>query len=113
MRSESGYVTQPSIHAAVLTALVQKLRSDTFGSPASKVVLVGHSLGSLYSSVVLHTNPELVDGAVLTGIAFNVSNMRSSVIQQPRLASLQNPLKWGHLDGGWTTWVDVYGLIQG
>lgn len=102
------------MQASILEKLVQIIRSRKFSSPASKIVLVGHSLGSIISNVVLRSNPELVDAAVLTGIAYaGVDNSPSFQAKQIRLARLQNPAKWGGLDGGYMTWVDRSANIEG
>ncbi len=75
---------------------------------------MGHSLGSAFSNSVLNSDPGLVDAAVLTGIAYNVSNMGPwGEAKQMRLAKLQNPNRFGHLDGGWTVWVDIFANIEG
>lgn len=66
------------------------------------------------SNAVLRSNPGLVDAAVLTGVSYYGANGVPSVqAKQLRLASLQNPTKWGKLDGGWSTWVDLYSNIEG
>ncbi|KAK4942066.1 hypothetical protein LTR10_018102 [Elasticomyces elasticus] len=108
----SGYVAQMSNQAAVVTELIKLIRAGTFSSPPSKVVLVGHSLGSVMSNVVLHTDPELVDGALLTGIAYEANGAISNQVKQNRLANLYEPEKFGKLDGGYTVWVDIYSNIE-
>ncbi|KAL9114737.1 MAG: hypothetical protein Q9227_001416 [Pyrenula ochraceoflavens] len=103
-----------SIHASIIKELVKIIRSGKLGSSASKVALVGHSMGSVYSNAVLNSDPGLVDAAVLTGIAYNVTTKGvADQSKQKRLAKLQNPMKWGRLDGGWTVWVDIYSNIEG
>jgi pimeloyl-ACP methyl ester carboxylesterase len=78
-----------------------------------KVVLVGHSFGSILSNAVLATNPGLVDGAILTGIGYDIPDTSVSFeAWQPRLASLQSPARWRQLDGGYITWVDIYANIN-
>ncbi len=75
---------------------------------------MGHSLGSVYSNVVLSSDPGLVDAAILTGIAYNITSKGpADQANQYRLASIQDPLKWGGLDGGWQVWVDVYSNTEG
>ncbi|KAK5946190.1 hypothetical protein PMZ80_000331 [Knufia obscura] len=89
----SGYVAQSSIHASIIKELIKLLRSDKFGSPASKVALIGHSMGSAYSNSVLNSDPGLVDAAILTGIAYNITSKGiADQAKQSRLAKLQNPL---------------------
>jgi alpha-beta hydrolase superfamily lysophospholipase len=80
-----------SIYASIIKELVKLIRSDKFGSPASKVALVGHSLGSVYSNAVLNSDPGSVDAAILTDIAYNITDKGlSDRAQQPRLVRLQN-----------------------
>jgi hypothetical protein len=75
---------------------------------------VGHSLGSGYSNSVLHSDPDLVDAAILTGASYDTAGrILGYEAQQPRLARLQNTTQWGHLDGPWVNWVDKYAAIQG
>jgi len=92
--------------------LSKLIRSGKFCSSVSKLVLVGHSTGSVTTNSVLHTNPGLVDGAVLTGLAYNSSGVVSNQAKQLRLANLQNPAKWGKLDGGYMVWVDIFSTIE-
>jgi hypothetical protein len=61
---------------------------------------------------VLNSHPELIDAALLTGIAYNASSAVSSQAKQLRLARLHSPSKWGKLDGGWTVLVDIYANIE-
>jgi pimeloyl-ACP methyl ester carboxylesterase len=78
-------------------------------------VLLGHSLGSGVSQAVLRDAPELVDGALLTGIAYwaiGASGTIGETAKQNRIARLQNPAKWSHLDTGYTTWVDLFSYIE-
>ena len=70
-------------------------------------------MGSAYSNAVLNSDPDIVDAAVLTGIAYNITDgVASDQAFQPRLARLQNATKWGNRDGGWVTWVDIYANIE-
>jgi alpha-beta hydrolase superfamily lysophospholipase len=110
--SVSGYVTQISNQAAIITELVKLIRSGTFSSPPSKVVLLGHSLGSVLSNVVLNTDPELVDAALPTGTAYEASGSVSDQAKQLRLANLYEPEKFSKWDGGYTVWVDIYSNIE-
>lgn len=110
----SGYVLQASIQGAIIAELAKVIRAGQLGTPVSKIALVGHSLGSVFSNIALHSNSNLVDAAVLTGIAYNNTTKGvSDQAKQNRLAKLQEPLKWGHLDGGWNTWIDVFSNIEG
>lgn len=109
----SGYTTQASIHTALIQEISKLLRSDKFGAPASKIALVGHSMGSVYSNAALNSGPELVDAAILTGIAYNITTKGvADQAKQSRLANLDKSNKWSTLDGGWTVWVDIYSNIE-
>lgn len=110
----SGYQVQGPVQVALLEQLVMAIRSGKISTPPSKVVLVGHSLGSIISNAVLNSNPNLVDGAILTGIAYyGVSGQVATEVKQLRLASVANPAKWGDRDSGFLTWVDIYSNIEG
>lgn len=78
-----------------------------------KVVLVGHSFGNVLSNAILATSPSLVDGAVLTGIGYDILDTSLAFkAWQPRLASVQSPARWRRLDGGYITWVDIYANVN-
>lgn len=101
----SGYVAQVANQGAIAAQLSSLVRSGKFtsGSP-QKVVLLGHSMGSVYSTAAARSDPTLMDAAILTGIAF--SRVPASA-EAERLASESNPWKWGSLKG-YVTWVDKY-----
>jgi pimeloyl-ACP methyl ester carboxylesterase len=102
------------MQASIVGKLVTLIRSGKFCSPPSKVVLLGHSLGSAISNAVLRSDPGLVDAAVLTGIAYyGIDSVPSLEAKQLRLAKLQNPAKWSKFDGGYSTWVDIFANIEG
>jgi pimeloyl-ACP methyl ester carboxylesterase len=80
-----GYdVAQIPVHAEVIAQLTVLARSGKIASAAqphlqtvsipafTKVVHVGHSIGSVMTSVMLSTHPDLSDGAILT--AFILGN---------------------------------------
>jgi pimeloyl-ACP methyl ester carboxylesterase len=93
--------------------LTDIIRGGKFSAAAKKIVLVGHSFGSVVSNKLLAGNPDLVDGAVLTGIGYAVPD--TFVVfeaWQPRLARLQSPGWWRQLDGGYITWVDIFANIN-
>ena len=111
--SVSGYVSQVSIQVAALAELVNLIKSGKFCAPAQKVVVVGHSFGSVISNKLLVDYPDLVDGAVLTGIGYAVPDSAVSFeAWNPRLARLQSPGRWRQLDGGYVTWVDKFANIN-
>ncbi|KEF53280.1 uncharacterized protein A1O9_10728 [Exophiala aquamarina CBS 119918] len=107
----SGYVAQISMQASILAELIPLVRSGKFSSPPSKLVLLGHSLGSVVSNTVLNSHPEMVDATILTGIAYNTSSTIPNQAKQLRLAKLQNPTKWETLDG-YAVWMHIYSNNQ-
>lgn len=66
----SGYTNQASIQVSILTELTTAIRAGKYtggtGVP-EKLVLVGHSFGSVLSAAVVTAQPELAEGLVLTG----------------------------------------------
>ncbi|KAE8447325.1 hypothetical protein EG329_010883 [Mollisiaceae sp. DMI_Dod_QoI] len=113
----SGYTTQVSLQTTILAQLVNLTRSGHFASattpPPTKVILLGHSFGSVVSNYLLSTFPSLVDGAILTGIGYHVPDSDVAFeAWQPRLARLQSPGRWRQLDGGWVTWVDIWANVN-
>jgi len=110
--SVSGYVAQVSIQLAILQALVPQVRAGKFSAKPKNVVLLGHSFGSTVSNALLRATPDLVDGAVLTGIGYEIpSTSVSFEAFQPKLARLQSQ-KFKQLDGGYVTWVDVFANVN-
>jgi pimeloyl-ACP methyl ester carboxylesterase len=106
-------VAQVSIQVAILEQLVNKIRAGILCSIPKNIVLVGHSFGSVVSNALIATNPGLVDGVVLTGIGYAVPDTSVAFeAWQPRLARLQSPVKWGELDGGYITWVDIFANVN-
>ncbi|CZR53610.1 uncharacterized protein PAC_03490 [Phialocephala subalpina] len=110
----SGYQTQVSLQVAILSQLITLTRSGHFTpSPPAKVILLGHSFGSVVSNALLATNPALVDGAILTGIGYHVPDTAVSFeAWQVRVAGLVSPGRWRQLDGGWVTWVDIWANVN-
>ncbi|KAH8803052.1 Alpha/Beta hydrolase protein [Xylogone sp. PMI_703] len=109
----SGYVSQVSNQVAILEQLVKQLKAGKFGMKPKSVVLLGHSFGSVISNVLLTSNPDIVDAAVLTGIGYETpSSAETFLAWQPRLARLQSPGRWRQLDGGYITWVDIFSNIN-
>lgn len=87
------------MQACILDELIPLVRSSKFSSSPSKIVLLGHSFGSVVSNAVLSSHPEMVDAAILTGIAYNASSTIPNQTKQLRLAKLREPAKWRNLDG--------------
>ncbi|OLT09066.1 hypothetical protein BJF78_31320 [Pseudonocardia sp. CNS-139] len=56
-------------HAAVVRQLVPALRSGKLGQAFPKVVIVGHSYGTLVTYAAVGADPNLVDGVIATGVS--------------------------------------------
>lgn len=56
-------------HAEVVRQLVPALRSGALGQAFEKVVIVGHSYGTLVTYAAVGSHPDLVDGAIVTGVS--------------------------------------------
>ena len=91
-----------------------------FGSKVApkKIVLVGHSMGSAISDMLLANNPTIADGAILTGWSRD-SGVLNPAIPGPysatiglKLANFFSPARFGVYNSGWLTFTDVYGYIQ-
>lgn len=108
--SPSGYVPQVANQASVLQELIKQIRAGKLPYPAdTKLVLVGHSFGSVVSNAVLHSSPISVDAAVLTGVSYyGVVGSETLQAKQLRLANTVNAQRWGSLDNAYMTWVDKY-----
>ncbi|PVI08011.1 alpha/beta-hydrolase [Periconia macrospinosa] len=67
-----NYSALPQPQIQLLARMISSIREGKYTDSvkASKVVVVGHSLGSFISTGILSNYPDLVEGAVLTGIAF-------------------------------------------
>jgi pimeloyl-ACP methyl ester carboxylesterase len=118
LRSVSGYTNQASIQISIAVNLARLLRAGQYtskiGIPKS-LVLVGHSYGSLISNIFLAKFPTLADAAVLTGFAYAPQPSYTSVFlasQAARIASVQNPGKYAHLDTGYITFADLFAHVN-
>ncbi|TAQ84008.1 hypothetical protein B7494_g7666 [Chlorociboria aeruginascens] len=109
----SGYISQVSVQVAALEQLVLALRAGKIGTTPRNVILIGHSFGSVVSNGLLTLNPNIIDGAVLTGIGYEAPSIAVTYeALQPRLARLASPSKWGGLDSGYLTWIDIFSNIN-
>ncbi|KAF2261870.1 alpha/beta-hydrolase [Lojkania enalia] len=115
----SGYVNQLSIQTELLAKIVKSVRAGKYTGKiqAEKIILVGHSFGSSISNELVATYPDLVEGAVLTGIGYDSGN--SSTIAVPyipsifsnRIASMQSSA-FKHLDTGYLGFGDIYSHVE-
>ncbi|PMD26058.1 alpha/beta-hydrolase [Hyaloscypha hepaticicola] len=117
----SGYVAQIPINVGVLEQLTNYIRSGSLSLAGNKykpnkIVLLGHSVGSIISNALLVTNPTIADGAVLTGWSPN-SGLLAAIPCifagiQAKIAKTVNPARWGAYDNGWFTVIDIYAYIE-
>lgn len=112
----SGYVNQLSIQVDVLAELVKGVKAGTYtgslGVP-SKVVVLGFSFGSFVTTTLVATQPTLMDGAIFTGLGFSPTAFAPFFeAYQPRIAYTQDPARFGSLDSGVLTWIDVQANVN-
>ncbi|KAK4454242.1 Alpha/Beta hydrolase protein [Podospora aff. communis PSN243] len=113
----SGYVAQLANQVAVATELTKLVKQGEYVAGLGKpdaVVLVGHSFGSHVSLATVAESPDLVDGVVLTGFSLNATwlNLNGFIgAVGLRVASGQDAGKWGGLDTGYLTPVDLYANV--
>ncbi|KAF2816638.1 alpha/beta-hydrolase [Mytilinidion resinicola] len=118
----SGYVNQGSIQLALLERLVELVRAGKYTGSIGKpknIVLVGHSFGSFLSNAVISDQRNLVDGVVLTGIAYaNATDLATAdsgwglEAFAARIAKFQDK-KWSNRDTGYLNFGDIYGHVNG
>ncbi|EPE27791.1 alpha/beta-Hydrolase [Glarea lozoyensis ATCC 20868] len=110
----SGYDgAQASTHLAILKQLSVLLRSGQYtggvGKP-SKLAHVGHSFGSFLSQGLITQNPELSDGALFTGLAWDSSSQPPALESMGlRIANTQSEGRWVGLDNQYLTSGDIAG----
>ncbi|KAE9366180.1 alpha/beta-hydrolase [Stipitochalara longipes BDJ] len=119
--SLNGYVAQIPLHVSVLEQLIHYVRSGSLNRAANtitpkKIVLIGHSLGSIISNALLASNPTIADSTILTGWSLNSGILQGApnifATIQPKIANTVNPTRWSSYDKGWITFVDIYAYIQ-
>ncbi|KAF2187680.1 alpha/beta-hydrolase [Zopfia rhizophila CBS 207.26] len=113
---QSGYENQASIQTGLIAKLTQAIRNGTYTSSihAEKIILVGHSFGSFTSNALIAVEPDIADGAVLTGIGYaNSTDLASVAIAwlpsafASRIASTLSP-HYSSLDTGYVGFGDIY-----
>ncbi|PSR82874.1 Alpha/Beta hydrolase protein [Coniella lustricola] len=99
---------QFQVEVNVLNALVTYARETAH---AEKVVLLGHSYGAYISALSAAATTSAVDALVLTGFSGTLQYFAPFASGAGfRVARLQDPARWGHLDSGYLTTSDVYAL---
>ncbi|KAF5231478.1 hypothetical protein FANTH_13390 [Fusarium anthophilum] len=114
----SGFTNQLRKQKAILVQLAKMVKSGqytgTFGKPA-KLAVMGFSFGSFITHFAVAENPTIADAAILTAINYNTTGLNANGLVRsfvPRVASLQNPRRFGILDPGYLTWVDATAQIN-
>ncbi|KAI1441331.1 alpha/beta-hydrolase [Annulohypoxylon stygium] len=97
---------QFQVEAAVLDSLVDYGRKAV---NASKVALVGHSYGSYLTIASAASKSTAIDAIVLSGFAGGFTYFTPFLAGSGfRVARNADPLRWGSLDPGYLTSVDLY-----
>lgn len=120
---ESGYTNQANNQVAMLSYLASSIRSGKYTAnvKAKKLVLVGHSFGSALSNVVAATRPDLVDGVVLTGIAYANASTDTGASSQRWIATafasriaytVDRYFLASDYDSGYLTFGDIYSHVE-
>ncbi|RSM15039.1 hypothetical protein CEP52_000993 [Fusarium oligoseptatum] len=114
----SGFTNQLRKQKAILVELAKLVKdgqyTGTFGKP-SKLAVMGFSFGSFVTHFAVAENPDIADAAILTAINYNTTGLNANGLVRsfvPRVASLQNPRRFGLLDPGYLTWVDSVAQIN-
>jgi pimeloyl-ACP methyl ester carboxylesterase len=108
-------VLQTEVQAAVLIELTKLLRSGKLHAdipkPTGRVLHVGHSFGSALSNILIAKNPELSDGAVLTGFSHNSTvGSQFPASTNFHLAKENQQKRFGNFSTGILTWGDELAL---
>jgi len=106
----TSYQVDINSNAAVVKAIIDALRTgkvlspEKIPTPVKKVVLVGHSYGSMTSWFAASNNPE-VDAVVLTGATHNVREIQTPLrVSAPLYPSFLDPkYRYAAYDPGYLT----------
>ncbi|KAH7254760.1 hypothetical protein MRS44_016576 [Fusarium solani] len=114
----SGFTNQLRKQKTILVELAKLVKNGkytgTFGKP-NKLAVMGFSFGSFVTHFAVAENPDIADAAILTAINYNTTGLNANGLVRsfvPRVASLQNPRRFGLLDPGYLTWVDSVAQIN-
>ena len=75
---------------------------------------MGFSFGSYITHFTITDTPEIADAVVLTAIGLNTTIINGNGLLRAfaeRIASGQNEERFGELDNGYLTWVDIYAMV--
>lgn len=80
-----------------------------------KVVLIGHSMGSIATNALVAAQPDIADGIVLSGWGYNsgVANVFGLVAATAQL-KIANTMsrRWKAYDNGFVTFIDIFSYIN-
>ncbi|KZP33550.1 hypothetical protein FIBSPDRAFT_847456 [Athelia psychrophila] len=98
-------LVRTEIEAQITNTIIQQLRHSPFPfSPSKRIILVGHSFGSLVINAVLNEYPRAADAAIMTSYAHVFAQANSSVGEQVFAPARDVfPQRFGHLDPGYLT----------
>lgn len=77
--------------------------------------MIGFSYGSYITHFTITDTPDIADAVVLTGIGLNTTGVNGNGLVRSfelRIAADQNEMRFGDLDTGYLTWVDIYGMNE-
>ncbi|KAF2799866.1 alpha/beta-hydrolase [Melanomma pulvis-pyrius CBS 109.77] len=110
-QKESGYVNQSTNQGAFLSKIVKGIRAGNWTGKvqAKKIILVGHSFGSYTSNALIAAEPDLVDGAVLTGLGYpNATDAANAATPWVPTAFAARIPSHSRLDTGYLAFGDIY-----
>ncbi|KAF7502825.1 hypothetical protein GJ744_005018 [Endocarpon pusillum] len=97
-------VIQPTLQTEVLNVVAQKIKSGEITGCPSKVIYVGHSLGSILGTMLANKYPNSIDKLVLTGYTTDISNIAPAVATGQHLpAQNVEPARSSSLPQGYVT----------
>lgn len=97
-------VVQAPLHVEIAHSLIQSLRSGAFnnGQNYSRIVGVGHSLGSIITEAITANYPADLDAAVLTGFSTDTASQGLTLVGfNPAIANQNQPLRFPDLPNGY------------
>lgn len=96
---------QQHLSAEIILEIAEQLRKgEVVNKKFSKVVLVGHSMGSLIANVATQRRPKAFDAVILTGWSTNFIENSPKVFAGLQLpAALVDPTRFKHLNLGYLT----------
>lgn len=101
---DPAQVVQLTLETEVLNIIAQKIKSGEITGRPSKVIYVGHSMGSTVGTMLAAKYPNSIDKLVLTGYTTDGSNTAAGVIAGQYLPAKDvEPARFGTLPQGYVT----------